>query len=500
MKKFLALLGVVTLTTTAAASVVSCSARVNQIDTHLFQDFDAGNPDRNFFGNDYNKNQFANATVSALPISANNLAQLFNPVANQGNHTVHNDIYNVINYNHRKVVKPNGDQDQLRKYRGQLAGREAYTYNKNTPEKDRYMRASVDGVYMPKLESDQTTKDKYYQEFKTTSIGSIEGLYNLYNYEPGEGYSLSLELASLKDSLAETFGEGTVGRNFAELLIGLTKNPYGEAAYTDIYYNSTNSISDSFIDTPTKVTTFNQASSLSIEDKDVDYSAINTKADDHKDQETKRVNERSDVDPFNRLVLKSTSGPVAVAPTTLEDVTDKIAEKDRKNWNTAWSEYQKLIQLNSTDKVYLYNAGKDDKYDWKLVPNQYFYASTDGLKLKYDFAVNAKHHEQGDIYHINFTAKNLTSVWEPVIIPVQLKEKSDDQKKYNYSQVTWVFRGYKFSKGLVAYQGQTEDTTGLLGFKDSAVSEADNKKLDFELTHRFADLVFTDWKIDVEHH
>jgi hypothetical protein len=298
MKKFLALLGVVTLTTTAAASVVSCSARVNQIDAHLFRDFDAGNPDQDLFGHDYNKNQFANATVSALPISANNLAQLFNPVANQGNHTVHNDIYNVINYNHRKVVKPNGDQLQLRKYRDQLAGREAYTYSENTPEKDRYMRASVDGVYMPKMESDQATKDKYYQQFKTTSIGSIEGLYNLYNYTPSDGVSLSSDLQKLQDNLHSTFKEdetkGKTAKEFAELLIGLTKNPHGEAAYTDIYYNTTESVESLFTETPTKVTTFNQGASLSTLNTNQDYNEVNTKSKDHEDQQTKRVNERSD--------------------------------------------------------------------------------------------------------------------------------------------------------------------------------------------------------------
>jgi len=199
MKKFLALLGVLTLTTTAAASVVGCSARVNKIESHLFQDFDSGNPERNLFGNDYNKNQFANATTSALPISANNLAQLFNPVAQQGNRTVNNDIYNVLNYTHRKVVKPNNDQKQLRTYRDQLAGREAYTYDKELPESERYMRASVDGIYMPKIESSQESQDKYYQEFKTTTINSIEGLYNLSRYTPSEGVALSVALQKLQD-------------------------------------------------------------------------------------------------------------------------------------------------------------------------------------------------------------------------------------------------------------------------------------------------------------
>jgi len=130
MKKFLALLGVVTLTTTAAASVVSCSARVNHIDVHPFLEFDSnGNPNAQIAGNDYNRNQFTNATVSALPFSSNNLAQLFNPVAQQANRTINNDIFNVLAYNHRKVVKPNNDLEQLRTYRDQLSGREDYNYN-----------------------------------------------------------------------------------------------------------------------------------------------------------------------------------------------------------------------------------------------------------------------------------------------------------------------------------------------------------------------------------
>jgi len=499
MKKFLALLGVLTLTTTAAASVVGCSARVNKIENHLFQDFDSGNPERNLFGNDYNKDQFANATTSALPISANNLAQLFNPVAQQGNRSINNDIFNVLNYSHRKVVKPNKDQNQLRTYRDQLAGREAYKYDEKLPESERYMRASADGVYMPKMESSQESQDKYYQEFKTTAINSIEGLYNLNRYTPSEGVALSEVLQKLQGESQTLFADDSHGKRFAELFLGITKNPAGEAAYTDVSYNTTDKISDSFTENPTKVTTFNQAAALATIATDQDYKSVNNKSEDHDDQDTKRVNERPDRDPFNRLVLKAASGqPVAVAPKTLEDVTNSIEESKRNDWNDAWDNYQSLIQLTSTDKVYVYNAGKDDKFDWKLVPHQYFYVPTIDLKIKFKFATNAKHHDKGDVYNINFTAKNLAAVWEPIITPVQVKDKSDDQKKDNFSQVTWVFRGYKFSKGMEAYKEETEDASGLLGFKNSAVSKADNEKLKFELTHRFSDMAFSDGSVTMD--
>jgi len=86
------------------------------------------------------------------------------------------------------------------------------------------------------------------------------------------------------------------------------------------------------------VTTFNQAASLEVLATDQDYAVVNTKADDHGDQKTKRVNERPDVDPFNRLVLKAATGaPVAVAPKTLIDATDKLTEAERKDkgWDQA---------------------------------------------------------------------------------------------------------------------------------------------------------------------
>jgi len=80
------------------------------------------------------------------------------------------------------------------------------------------------------------------------------------------------------------------------------------------------------------VTTFNQAAALTTIATDQDYKSVNTKAEDHTDQDTKRVNERPDVDPFNRLVLKAASGqPVAMAPKTLEDVTNSISEAARSN-------------------------------------------------------------------------------------------------------------------------------------------------------------------------
>jgi len=56
--------------------------------------------------------------------------------------------------------------------------------------------------------------------------------------------------------------------------------------------------------------------------------------------------------------------------------------------------------------------------------------------MDYTFATNAKNHNKGQTYRINFTVKNIAAVWEPIITPLQLKEKSEDEKKNNVSQVT----------------------------------------------------------------
>jgi len=53
---------------------------------------------------------------------------------------------------------------------------------------------------MPKIESGQATKDKYYAKYASTTINSIEGLYNLKQYEPGEGITPTAALKAAMDS------------------------------------------------------------------------------------------------------------------------------------------------------------------------------------------------------------------------------------------------------------------------------------------------------------
>jgi len=471
MKKILAMLGSLSLTTVASTTIISCGGlKVNDIlitvGSEDFADGVSVNGDSN---NKYSLGQIGDATTASPIPSTMSLAQLFSkgkysPV------TINNDIFNILTNSSRKIVIPNKDNAQLRNVRNIFSGRESYKYDLKKPESERYIRPSVDGVIIPRVEDE----DKFYGAFETTSINSIEGLYRLANYSGTIGAGLT-ESKKIADSLFTIPKEQEEQDNnnlqkiedaieFAKLFTAEKWNPYGEAGFTKIDYNASKTVKEIFTHYETQATIFNNkqkvesGTTLTHGASGLYKTVNNIDAEKVKTDEGKRVYERFESDPFGRLILAGeTSAPTAV--TTLQ-IVDKDEEK-----------VQPMIQLENSNTVYLYNNGTTEEQNYVLLSNQYYYQPVGSLDMTYHFNTDIRNNK-GDKYTINFTLDNLSAVWAPVLLESKVKDGETEQR-----QIVWNFQGYKFSKG-----------SGVLGFKGKEGLTLEEKdELQFEHDHRFQD-------------
>jgi hypothetical protein len=148
MRKFLSLLGSMSLTTVASVTVLACSARVNLINVQVgSEDFADGVSVDGDSTNKYSLNELTAATMGIISPTALSFAQLFAP-SELSPATINNDIFNLLTHSGRKLVNPNNHQLQLRNSREVFAGRESFEFDLAKDEAIRYLRPSVDGIVL----------------------------------------------------------------------------------------------------------------------------------------------------------------------------------------------------------------------------------------------------------------------------------------------------------------------------------------------------------------
>ncbi|ATG97673.1 lipoprotein [Mesoplasma lactucae] len=524
MRKLLALLSAVAITSVSATSVVSCGVKTEPISVTI--------DGKNIGDNNYTVKGSGNgASYSAKDLAAsidglNNSYQYKTGSGKKDFDTVNfamgfnklNDmLFRVMANDTRLITKPQDNYAQLRNTRDVFLGRMLNNDGKNDPtarvsnddkkgKNGGFYTPSVDGGRIGSLE--KNTKD-YYDQFNATYINSIQGL-----------HFLEESIKSEPDLFTGYAGTNAMVDNMSQAGIFSDKDSdaskyYNQVSkatrysmFTNVSYKSLqgDSIFQEY-NTKSALMTFNKKTGV-VTGTNSTYKPWeennpvkpDKQADAVKEKNKNPINNRPLTDPFGRLVL---------APD----------EKDQENFNKITKGQLDAKQLGTTDggvgeneqmvdtisngnAEINYLTKKDgDHYNFAYNSQSFYTVKVAPIEVTYTFETNHNNGHAGEVnskYNVSFTLNNLMQVYRPYVVAKgndNPDNKDNPETDYN---VTWLFAGYKFLN-----PDMTKETYDLSG-KDRLMTVENNNdagstylnNVRFELNHQLRDMKTTAWKIE----
>ncbi|AVP49534.1 hypothetical protein [Williamsoniiplasma luminosum] len=403
MKKILSILMGLTVTSSAALTVVSCEVPVHQVPIKFdgefkpnegnWSDYNDGDRVKAFQGNFLGDKSVAfDNTIARL----RNLLSLTPAFIN--------------------------DKNRFSQYNELLIGADADDDSKT---------AAVHGIYRRKSTQGEKPLD-FYNKFKKTNISSIGGLYWLHKNVQKDELAEDATAARTAWDFAEKAFETPDGADFVKNFLGLDSN-LQDSSWTEQHISKADNPKISLMDS--KVVEF--TSKVEGEDAVInepvsetlkEFEDVNTGID-YKDKIEKVGQDKSK--PFNQFIfgdkLPTTHVKVVDKPTT-----EKAVEANSKDTQDDWI----IIEKSTEEK-----EGKTI-HKWNPKDGQFFLGDETSITINYKFTTDTKN-EQAEKYNVKTTFKGMKPVFRPIIKEANLKAKDGSTTKTYFAK--WTFVGYQFN-------------------------------------------------------
>ncbi|ATZ16863.1 hypothetical protein ELUMI_v1c01370 [Williamsoniiplasma luminosum] len=402
MKKILSILMGLTVTSSAALTVVSCEVPVHKVPIKF---------DGDFVPNEGNWSEYNDADrVKAFQgnFLGDKSVAFDNTIAR---------LRNLLSLTPAFI----NDKNRFSQYNELLIGADADDESKT---------AAVHGIYRWEKTQGEKPLD-FYNKFKKTNISSIGGLYWLHKVKRED---LTADAAKAAWDLAEkAFGTpDSAGADFVKNFLGLDSN-LQDSSWTEQHISKTDNPKISLMDS--KVVEF--TSKVEGESAEInepvsetlkEFEDVNTGID-YKEKIEKVGQDKSK--PFNQFIfggkLPTTHVKVIEKPTI-----EKPAEANPKDVQVDW-----IIIEKSTEK-------KEDKtiHKWNPKDGQFFLGDETSITINYKFTTDSKN-EQAEKYNVKTTFSGMKPVFRPIIKEANLKAKDGSTTKTYFAK--WTFVGYQFN-------------------------------------------------------
>ena len=496
MKKLIGLLTVFSVAGVSATSVVACGVKTDPIGIYLGDANTSIKAEKTSINSiSYTAKQLATATNGFSQPYKGREGYAINPAMTFSE--LNDMLFRVMSNDAKLITKSQQNQKQLHDSRDTFLGRfgtGADTANQRVTSKGIYT-PSVDGSRIVSLED----KSRYYDQFASTHVNSINGLHDLATYD---GDNVTGALSESQSEAKNLFGDaGNDANTFYKSYHNSTKY----SSFLKVRYALSADASSSVFQeykTMSSIFTYDKkdGSISQAPAAYVNYATANgIKQEDQDSEKTKPLGQRTKTDPYARLILPTSDSlnPLidssATATLTLPDGLDTGGIMPE---NTTFAE--KISSVNAKPSVDYVNTkvkikdsdNKDvDGYSFVYNQNNFYYAKTSPIKVTYTFAPDTKTNKE-ETYEISFTLNNLVEVFTPI---VQSITQSDAEKKDNLQryQVIWLFNGYKFfnvSDDSIYHQNTLINSKD----KDQTSYQA---MVEYELNHQLRDLYTSGWEI-----
>ncbi|PPE05867.1 hypothetical protein [Williamsoniiplasma lucivorax] len=279
--------------------------------------------------------------------------------------------------------------------------------------------AAVHGIWKNE-DSEIQGKDKreFFNKFEKTQIASIAGLWDLYNeskhgFTPtATGAQASLEIAK------EAFGSED-GQVFAKNFLGLNEDKQDSSWLEQKITIDGNT---KFLNSDV-LTVISNDGKLENEDSGTkSFKEANDKTDPPKER-TKKVGQDV-LNPFSQFIFSSGNLP-----------TPSIVVKDPESNSKADETPPK------SGAIILENYKEGEKNKWEIKKDQFLIGEATPITINYKFTLDAKN-DNADKYDVKTTFEGLRPVYRAIAAEANNKENTDN-KKLNF--VKWTFAGYQFN-------------------------------------------------------
>ncbi|ATZ16703.1 hypothetical protein JN01_0075 [Entomoplasma freundtii] len=453
MKKLISSLMAITLVSSIAGSVTSCSVRMSKINlsfTGAFNTFPESESDT------FNSFNGTNVTPYYSPGSNKTSEMAVTKILAK-------EVLNLLGFNHTLVTQPK----EVANYRNTFVGQDAHNESLNfTP--------SVDGVfYGEKFE--KFSQADFYKTYDKTTINSLEGLHMLYEYASANGDTSLGKGAKQSYEMISQVMTTDAGKGFFNSFLSkqgkiqdsawTSWNYIGQEAPTKLNsrilsYNMevvepTKNPNKPSLLKDNKINQFQLTPEGKMKDlgSEVEYSEVNTSVKDEKDG--KIGNDKKNPYDLNLFTLEN---PIGEAKFNINKNWNPAQNSDeingRKTWEIRQGTDPNAWDITATDQpLFDVQTGKnkEDKetkeQSWTngfIKTNSTVLVKVKPLKIRLTYSTNVR---KGDAkkYDLEFTLNGLTAAFEPFVRASSFKDADKDKETIGNRFVKWQFSHYQFT-------------------------------------------------------
>jgi hypothetical protein len=436
MRKIIASLMALTITSTAAANVVSCG---NQPPRPVPAKY--GN---NIKFGDYNDGDMFNAYNGTNQTPYGKFQSL--------NGLLFQTLY-LFSFSSSMITNPNKVLDWKEKFIG--------NDNKNG---DAYYAPSVDGIYLKGGPNNETkvegvTSEEFYKNYETTHINSLAGLYQMYDLVK-KGVIAESNLGTAANESYQIIKNAMITNPDTYNFLDSFLNLHGQS-WDSSWIEQTISADKQYAELDSKILSYNIAESGEGDNKTTtyqfspptpdsplqelgtvqDYLHINSKVNDEEGHNDEKIGNQYK-DPFHLLMLPTNTnigGNQATFDTTWQHPGSDHSEEvnGSKNWDIRTPQDGWAIKADPAYK-------KDDKdtNTGYIKTNDSIIVPLEPIKINYLYSTNARD-SQATKYEVAITLNNLQAVFTPTIVTSSPNDADKDKTGNRY--VKWQFTHYQFT-------------------------------------------------------